>query len=179
MLKCKKRRQVQRLETTICEAEAMALQGTLPPAGWAWVTESRLVFIAKKGSKTPRPIRVGEIWRRLISKHLLFRFETKIRKVMVNASQFGVSMPGGPEALIHTRDAMEAAIKSNPDGDVWACIDVDFRNAYPSLLHDSIDAAMNARMPELQPWSKWCQDNCGTVHLPSGGKYHAKRGAQT
>ena len=97
---------------------------------------------------------------------------------MVNASQFGVSMPGGTEALIHTRDAMEAAIKSNPDGDVWACIDVDFRNAYPSLLHDSIDAAMKARMPELQPWSKWCQDNCGAVHLPSGGKYHAKRGAE-
>ena len=88
MLKCKKRREVRRLEKALREAEEMALQGTLPPAGWAWVMDSRLVFIAKKGSKTPRPIRVGEIWRRLISKHLLFRFETKVRQAMVKASQF-------------------------------------------------------------------------------------------
>ena len=32
----------------------------------------------------------------------------------------------------------------------------------------AIDAAMKARMPELQPWSRWCQENCGTVYLPSG-----------
>ena len=97
---------------------------------------------------------------------------------MVKASQFGVSMPGGTEALIHARETLEATIRADTDCGTWACIDIDFRNAYPTLLHDAIDAAMKTRLPELQPWSRWCQDNCGFVYLPSGGKYKADRGAE-
>ena len=178
MLRSKKRRAVNRLSKAISEAEVMAFNGTLPPAGWSWIMDSRLVYIAKKASAVPRPIRVGEIWRRLISKHLLYRYETKVRKVMVAASQFGVSMPGGAEALIHTRETIEAAMRADPDNGVWACIDVDFKNAFPSLLHESIDAAVGARVPELQPWSSWCQRNCGVIYLPSGAKYRAERGAE-
>ena len=47
----------------------------------------------------------------------LVRFETKVRQVMVKASQFGVSMPGGTEALIHTRETLEAAIRADPSCD--------------------------------------------------------------
>ena len=112
---------------------------------------SRLVYIAKKTGSVPRPIRVGEIWRRLISKHLLHRHETKVRKVMVEAAQFGVSMPGGAEALVHTRETIEAAVRSDPAYGVWACVDVDFQNAFPTLRHEAIDAAVGARVPELQP----------------------------
>ena len=53
MLKCKKRREVRRLEKALSEAEAMALRGALPPAGWAWIMDSRLVFIAKRVAKPP------------------------------------------------------------------------------------------------------------------------------
>ena len=95
--------------------------------------KSRLVYIAKKTGIVPRPIRVGEVWRRLISKHLLHRHETKVRKVMVEAAQFGVSMPGGAEALVHTRETIEAAVRLDPAHGVWACVDVDFQNAFPSL----------------------------------------------
>ena len=97
---------------------------------------------------------------------------------MVAASQFGVSMPGGAEALIHTRETIETAMRADTDNGVWACIDVDFKNAYPSLLHESIDAAVGARVPELQPWSNWCQKNCGVICFPSGAKYRAERGAE-
>ena len=55
MLKCKKRREVKRLEKAISDAEAMALKGVLPPAGWSWIMDSRLVFIANTGSKIPDP----------------------------------------------------------------------------------------------------------------------------
>ena len=98
MLKSKRRRAVDRLLRAIGEAENLAASGTLPPAGWSWMMNSRLVYIAKKIGSVPRPIRVCEIWRRLISKHLLHRHEAKVRRVMVEASQFGVSMPGGAEA---------------------------------------------------------------------------------
>ena len=170
MLKSKRRRAVNRLLRAIGEAENLAANGTLPPAGWAWIMKSRLVYIAKKTGSVPRPIRVGEVWRRLISKHLLHRHETKVRKVMVEAAQFGVSMPGGAEALVHTRETIEAAVRSDPAYGVWACVDVDFQNAFPTLRHEAIDTAVGARVPELQPWSRWCQDHCGVVFLPSSDK---------
>ena len=97
---------------------------------------------------------------------------------MVEAVQFVVSMPGGAEALVHTRETIEAAVRSDPAHGVWACVDVDFQNAFPSLRHEAIDTATGARVPELQPWSRWCQDNCGIVFLRSGAKYRARRGAE-
>ena len=124
---------------------------------------SRLVYIAKKTGSVPRRIRVGEIWRRLISKHFLHRHEAKVRRVMVEAAQFGVSMPGGAEALVHTRETIEAAIISDAAHGVWATVDVDFQNAFPTLRYEAIDTAVGARVPELQPWSRWCQDHCGVV----------------
>ena len=85
MLNCKRRRAVNRQLRAIGDAENLAANGTLPPAGWCWIMDSRLVYIAKKTGSIPRPIRVGEIWKRLISKHLLHRHEAKVRRVMVEA----------------------------------------------------------------------------------------------
>ena len=106
MLKCQRRRAVDRLLRAIADAENMAASGTLPPEGWSWIMDSRLVYIAKKSGTVPRPIRVGEIWRRLISKHLLHRHEAKVRRVMVEACQYGVSMPGGAEAFVYTLETI-------------------------------------------------------------------------
>ena len=77
MLKCRRRRAVNRLLQAIAEAENCAANFTLPPDGWAWIMDSRLVYVAKKSGTVPRPIRVGEIWRLLISKHVLHRHEAK------------------------------------------------------------------------------------------------------
>ena len=97
---------------------------------------------------------------------------------MVEAAQFGVSMPGGAEALVHTRETIEAAIIPDAAHGVWATGYVDFQHAFPTLRYGAIDTAVGARVPELQPWSRWCQDHCGVVFLPSGGKYRARRGAE-
>ena len=46
------------------------------------------------------------------------------------------------------------------------------------FFYDAIDLALETRVPELRPLSKWCQDNCGVVFLPSGDKHRARRGAE-
>ena len=61
MLKCKRRRAVNRLLRSIGETENLVANGTLPPAGWSWIMNSRLVYIAKKTGSIARPIRVCEI----------------------------------------------------------------------------------------------------------------------
>ena len=92
---------------------------------------------------------MGKIWRRFISKHLLYRHEAKVRRVIVEACQYGVSMPGGAEALVHTRETIENAIRADPSRGVWAVVDVDFQNAFSSFLYEAIDSALGTRIPEL------------------------------
>ena len=42
-------------------------RGTLPTSAH-WLTDSRVVFLRKPGTDQPRPIRVGELWRRVVAK---------------------------------------------------------------------------------------------------------------
>ena len=61
---------------------------------------------------------------------------------------------------------------------MWAIIDVDFVNAFPSFEHESIAASMAKHVPELQAWSSWCQAHTGDIHLPCGDSHRAHRGAE-
>ena len=139
---------------------------------------NRLVVIAKKKGPAPRPVRVGELWRRMIAKFLLHKCSAQVKQRMLEANQFGVALPGGAEVLIHTRSLLEECIQDDAAAGVWAVIDVDFVNAFPSFEHDAIDAAMAKHVPELQAWSKWCQVHTGDIHLPCGDSHRAHRGAE-
>ena len=70
---------------------------------------------------------------------------------MVEACHYGVFMPGGAETLVHTREAIENAIRSEPSCGVWATVDVDFQNAFPSLVYEAVDSAVgtNPRAPTV------------------------------
>ena len=59
---------------------------------------------------------------------------------MAEACQFGVSMPGGAEALVHIREAIDGTIRANTDLGIWAVIGVDFQNAFPSVFHEAINS---------------------------------------
>ena len=57
-------------------------------------------------------------------------------------------------------------------------VDVDFQNAFPSLFFNAIASVLEAKVPELRPWSRWCQGHCGVIFLPSGEKHRARRGTK-
>ena len=177
MLSCKRRRAVNRLLRAIQATENAAEAGTLPDS-WRWMLDSRLVFLAKKHGSKPRPVRVGEVWRRLIAKHMLHSHAARVRKRMLEAHQYGVSIPGGTEILVHARNVLEERLRADPATGVWAVVDLDFANAYPSLEWDAIDESMAHQLPELAAWTRWCHGSAGDVHLPSGGVHHARRGAE-
>ncbi len=44
--------------------------GELPDEA-RWILDSRVVFLKKPGADTPRPIRIGGVWRRLVAKTLI------------------------------------------------------------------------------------------------------------
>ena len=61
------------------------------PASAHWITQSRLVFLRKDGSTSPRPIRIGEVWRRVIAKRLVYDSRDALRERFIGARQCGVS----------------------------------------------------------------------------------------
>eukprot|EP00973_Karenia_brevis_P086824 12041250-Karenia_brevis.AAC.1 len=58
------------LLTAISNLRSLGAQGTLPHCA-RWILDSRLTFLRKKSGPKPRPIRIGEVWRRIIAKGLV------------------------------------------------------------------------------------------------------------
>ena len=133
------------------------------PSTWRWSLDSRVVFIAKKGSHVPRPLRVGELWRRIFGKWILQRNLGRVRRAMLDSAQYAVAIPGSTDILIHARRAFREAVTSDPSMGVWVEVDVDFANAFPSLEHDSIDEAMQRLVPGVAPWCSWSHAEASTV----------------
>ncbi len=113
MLSCSRRRSVNRLLAALDVMEQKAGRGELP-ASWHWILDTRLIFVKKKTGKL-RPVRIGEVLRRIIAKHSLHQHEGRIRRLMLKARQYGVCLPGGAEVLIHAQDVLEHALRSDPD----------------------------------------------------------------
>lgn len=91
-----------RLLRAIDNFQEHAVNGTLP-APCRWILGSRLIFIKKKHGPKPRPIRVGELWKRVAAKSSLHASKRKVQKAMLEARQYGVSIPGGADILVARR----------------------------------------------------------------------------
>ena len=177
MLNCGRRRVANRLLRALQVTEALAAAGRLPDA-WRWMLDSRLVYIKKKGSATPRPIRVGELWRRVISKWLLHRHVPTVREAMLKNHQYGASVPGGREAVVHARRTFREVVQACPELGVWAEVDIDFINAFPSLLWGYIGDAVAEFAPGLAAWTEWCHSEPTRVTLPCGSEHSTDRGSE-
>ena len=60
-----------RLFRVLALLQDKAHKGNLPE-NCRWILDSRLVFLKKKKGPAPRPVRVGEVWRRIIAKKIVF-----------------------------------------------------------------------------------------------------------
>ena len=176
MLGIRQRSTANKLYKAIDELRTAAKKGTLPDSA-KWILRSRLVFIKKKNSTVPRPIRVGELWRRVVAKGMVHEYRDKIQKTMLGWRQLGVALPGGAEVLVHLRSVVESALQRG-DCTPVAVLDVDFKNAFPSFEWDSIRRSMAKHFPEILPWTSWCHSEPGLVYLPSGGTVRIDRGAE-
>ena len=126
-----------------------------------WILESRLVFLRKKTGNAPRPIRVGELWRRVIAKRLVDAHRAEVQRICLGARQFGVAIPGGAEGLIHFRMSLEKHFALQDT--CVAAVDVDLSNAFPRMEWDSIRAAVEDLLPNVAAWTHWCHTSPGRV----------------
>ena len=176
MLACGRRRSANRLLNVLRAMEALAEAGRLPDA-WGAILRTRLVFLRKRHGTKPRPVRIGELWRRLIAKHVLAKAAMPVRQAMLRAQQYAVMLPGGAEPLIHARRCFRESVLEDPALGVWCEVDSDLVNAYCSLEWGPIAAAVREETPEISRWTEWCQ-KAAPIILPDGSEHLAGRGAE-
>ena len=98
-----------------------------------------------------RPIAVGEVLRRLISKSLA----TATRHDAFNSLaplQLGLCVRGDCEAIIHSVSHLTS---SAPPQQWWVLL-LDFRNAFNSINRESMFGEFRRRIPSLSPWMESC-----------------------
>ena len=172
----RKRPLVNKLLRALSEFAEMARQGTLPPTA-RWILHSRLVYLRKKSGPAPRPIRVGEFWRRFAAKRLVHMFSDRLQQLFLRARQYGVCIPGGADVLVHFRTQLERTMRTYGQ-EALAMIDVDLKNAFGSLEWDSIRDSIARHAPFLSGWTAWCHQASAPVYLPCGDVRLIDRGAE-
>lgn len=152
LLATKNKRISRKLIQSIGKFVDVASRGGLPDDA-AFILDSRLVFLRKKHGPKPRPIRVGELWRRVVAKRMMHDHQSDISSMCKTARQFGVGFPGGVDVLVHFRIVLEKIARAGSLEEVMAILDIDFKNMFPSIEWIAIRDAIAELLPQL---SKWC-----------------------
>ena len=173
---CKPRAASTQLARAISLLHQTAMAGQLSDQT-RWLLDSRLVFLKKKVGLAPRPVRVGELWRRIVAKKAAHGVRDGMKASLLNHRQFGVAVGGGADVLVHFRTAVEEAARRD-DGPALLLLDLDLQNAFPTFEWAAIREAVGDMAPSLSAWTSWCHQAPAEVLLPSGERKTVDRGAE-
>lgn len=108
------------------------LQGGFPEEMTHALSVGALTVLSKPNGNGVRPIVVSDVFVRLLSKTIVIREQRHLGQRLAPI-QAGVGLSGGIEFVIHT---VRHLLHSHDDQ--WACISIDCRNAYGSILLKAI-----------------------------------------
>ncbi|KAJ0900450.1 putative RNA-directed DNA polymerase [Helianthus annuus] len=140
------------------------LAGRCPASLAEFVASAPLTPLLKPDNGV-RPIVVGAIWRRLVSKVAMRR----LREDMVNYLrdfQFGVGIPNGAEAVLHSANRFIDCYHA--DGSL-VMLTIDFSNAFNLVDRSAMLKEVHRVCPSLSPWVNflygqparlYVEDNC-------------------
>jgi hypothetical protein len=95
-----------------------------------------------------RPIAVGAIWRRLVSKVAMKKVGKEVVKYLGDF-QFGVGIPNGAEAVLHSANRF---LDSFHDDGSLAMLTVDFSNAFNAIDRTALLREVHCHCPSIFPW---------------------------
>jgi len=149
------------------------LAGTVPPSIAHLLVSGNLVPLKKKDGNV-RPIVVGEVLRRLVSK-LCASKAYEVSAEYLQPLQVGVGVSGGVETLLH---AFNRIIRSDlvvPEKTTLALI--DFSNAFNEVNRHSMLKMVRDKLPSLFPWVYFCYSIAAPLFVESE-IIHATTGVQ-
>jgi len=132
---------------SIASIATLLLSGQCPLSLAPYFSSAPITALTKKDGGV-RPIAVGLIWRRLVSK-LALSFVLPAAKRYLGDFQFGVGFSGGAEAIIHSVNRFVAFHSSSSDFTLAA---IDFSNAFNEIDRSLIFEVVLDNFPSLLPW---------------------------
>ena len=142
------------------------LSGVCDPAISAQLyVQGNLIPLLKKDAdvRNIRPIVVGEVFRRLISK-LCTKEIAKKASDFLQPFQLGVGVPNGIEAILH---AFNKLIKSDSLDPSLVLLLIDFVNAFNMVNRNSFLTIVRESFPAIFPWVYYCYSVSAPLFLDS------------
>ena len=139
--------------------------GHAPPEVVPHLCGATLIACKKRGGGL-RPIAVGEVLRRLVSKSLSTVLRQEAVQVL-SPHQLGVGVKSGCEAIVHSASRILEDPNYDPN-DCWTLL-IDFSNAFNTIDRSSMFQEIRARIPSLSSWLECCYG--GRPHLHLEDKY--------
>ncbi|CAI5525445.1 unnamed protein product [Closterium sp. Naga37s-1] len=147
------------------------LQGDLPLAVRPFYTASNLVALQKPHGGV-RPIAIGEVLPRLLSRCITLLFKQQMRETFLPHLQFGVAVPAVIEIMSH---AVCSAFSLHPD---WVVLQLDIANAFNSFNRVSMfEALRRSPFSSLIPFFRLFYSTPSPLHYRSGPLLHTFQSA--
>jgi hypothetical protein len=127
------------------------LGGKCPRALGEFIASAPLTPLIKPGGGI-RPIVVGTVWRRLVSKVGASMIGHSLDSYL-NDLKFGVGVPGGGEAILH---AVNRFIEDRGGEVGLSMLLVDFKNAFNLVDREVMLQEVRLRCPVISRWVEFC-----------------------
>ncbi|KAL8151081.1 hypothetical protein V2J09_020889, partial [Rumex salicifolius] len=102
-----------------------------------------------------RPIVVGTVWRRLVSKIVAFIVRKEVG-IYLEDFQFGMGVPNGDEAIFH---AVNRLIEAKGGAHNISMLLVYFSNAFNLIDRSTMLSEVRCCFPSLSPWVEFCYEH--------------------
>ena len=139
------------------------LAGNVPKSVSRLLVSGNLVPLLKKDGSV-RPIVVGEVLRRLISKICVSKVY-EVAATYLQPFQVGVGVPGGAEALLHGFNRIIRSDSLVTENTVLALI--DFKNAFNEVNREAVLLAVRDKLPAIFPWVFSCYSIAAPLFVDS------------
>jgi len=162
-----------RLSGALAQVVNILAAGKAPEEIGPWLGGAPVYPLKKKGGGV-RPIAVGEVLRRLVSKCFCARVHARAQELFVGMGQVGVGVKGGVEAAL-------LAVKKARRDDSKVVLKVDVENAFNSISRAAILEKVKQKFPELEGWYRFCYGKpaklfCDGEVLPFGSAVGVQQG---
>ena len=149
------------LLNSLCDFVNLLSQGKVPAEIVPHLCGALLLGTRKKSGGL-RPIAVGEVLRRLVSKCLVQSFH-QLAANHLSPHQLGVGIPNGAEAIVHAvRSVLQC--DSLPDSNKYV-LQLDFSNAFNTISRNHMFTSVRSHLPSISSWLELCYRSSPFLHF--------------
>ena len=151
------------------------LTGKALPSFASFMSSANLIPLLKKDGTSIRPIAIGEVLRRLISKCCVKRASVAAAQYL-HPMQLGVKVKNGAEAILHSFNRYIRDPTLCDDNTVLSLI--DFTNAFNRINRNSLLQEVYDHFPGMYGWIQYCYGGVRSKLFVGHNIIHASAGVQ-